>query len=277
MIGDLSLRNVTVQADRPHFRTSDSDSSSAAVSATTPSMFDDCVFRVCPKMSYRARGELKVLEKVISAAKPEHVGGVKRRMKYDACVQRAENEASQNAELLHKAISPTSGEDAQHFPIKYGDVIMLQHRRSGQFVSLHKTPAFVNANNRRVSLKRGATAGHFRIMPRFKVRSVGSTVYSNDEIVLQSVKFETLFLGASGTPRNMLMTAPAAPELQLRVPSVLDALPKYEVNGSLELRSFRPFASLLCDRSGASDSMQCRPIGYILKTSCCAYACANRA
>ena len=38
--------------------------------------------------------------------------------------------------------------------IKYGDVIQLQHRASGLYVSLHKTPAHVNPNNRRVSLKR---------------------------------------------------------------------------------------------------------------------------
>ena len=217
MMGDPSLRNVAVQRD--------------AEDASPPGNYDNCVFRLCSKFSYRARGELKTVEKEIRAAKNQ--AKMRRALNLDLAKQRAANEAAQNAELLGKLQRCEGGA-----PVKYGDVVQLQHLSSGLFLGLHKTPAFVNPNARRVSLKRGATAGQFRIMPRFKVRSVGSVVYADDEVVLQSVKFETLFLGATGTAKNRHISAAASAPLSLRLPSALDVPERFEVNGSMELRSF---------------------------------------
>ena len=55
-------------------------------------------------------------------------------------------------------------------PIRYGDVVFLQHLSSGLFLALHKTPAVVNPGCRRASLKKGSLASAFIIIPRFKVR-----------------------------------------------------------------------------------------------------------
>ena len=91
---------------------------------------------------------------------------------------RAKNESAQNEEALGKLHRGLG------LPIKYGDVVQLKHRKSRLFLGMHKIPAPVNSNHRKVSLKPGSYAAHFRILPRFKVRSMGSLVYANDEIVL---------------------------------------------------------------------------------------------
>jgi hypothetical protein len=105
------------------------------------------------------------------------------------------SEAHQNAEHLEKLIR---GEGTE--PIKYGDVVQLQHVQSGLFVATHKTPAPMNPSCRKVSLKAGSFACQIRILPRFKVRSKGSLVYVDDQIQLQGIKFEFLKLGVSPPP-----------------------------------------------------------------------------
>ena len=140
--------------------------------------------------------------------------------------------------------------------IRYGDLVQLQHLSSGLFVAMHKTPAPLNPNCRRVSLKAGSLAAHFRITPRFKVRSMGSLVYADDQIVLHSVKHDALILGGSSTlppveasptaktqmgPAMKRMAAgPCYPSatLNLRLPRALATTSSGECNGSVELRSF---------------------------------------
>jgi hypothetical protein len=75
--------------------------------------------------------------------------------------------------------------------------LQLQHLNSGLFVSVHKTPAPLNPNCRRASLKPGSLAAQFRVLPRFKTRAVGSLVYANEPVLFRSVKHESLMLGAS--------------------------------------------------------------------------------
>ena len=84
------------------------------------------------------------------------------------------------------------------FPSSIGNSI-IRDFLIGLFVAVHKTPALLNPNCRKVSLKAGSLAAHLRIIPKFKVRSIGSPVYQEDQIVLQSVKHEVLHLGASPT------------------------------------------------------------------------------
>jgi len=94
-------------------------------------------------------------------------------------------------------------------------VVQLQHLTSGHFLALHKTPAPLNPSCRRVSLKPGSLAAHFRIMPRFKMRSVGSLVYADEPVIFRSVKHENLVLGASsaasdlGSPSTLPSTLPS--------------------------------------------------------------------
>jgi hypothetical protein len=86
----------------------------------------------------------------------------------------------------------------------------------------------------------GEFGAHLRILPRFKVRTIGSPVYSDDEVILQSVALEPLVLGCSFRPKDQLWgaTAAEAARFGLRLPQCLRTGPCYEVNGALELRSF---------------------------------------
>jgi hypothetical protein len=60
--------------------------------------------------------------------------------------------------------------------------------RSGLWLTMDKSPALINSICHRVSLDNGegSPAAYFQILPRFKVRSLGSPVYREDEVFLQS-------------------------------------------------------------------------------------------
>jgi hypothetical protein len=103
-------------------------------------------------------------------------------------------ERAQNLEHVEQ-LSKGVGTDV----VKFGDIIQLQHVNSEKFLATHKTPARLNPNCRKVSLKEGSRAANFRIVSRFKVRSLGSIVHAGDQIQLQSVKFPQLRLGVHPT------------------------------------------------------------------------------
>ena len=187
----------------------------------------------------RARTELgkiaKTAQEAKGAAEDEEAAAeeVSRGLGLAGARLRAEKEALQNADQLARVRAGLSQK-----PVKYGDVVQLEHRKSELFVAMHKTPGQVNPSSKRVSLKKGSAASHFRIMPRFKVRSIGSAVYAEDEIVLQSVKFDPMILGGTGNPKNRHPKADFRPEVGVRLPDILRHEPIYEVNGASEMRSF---------------------------------------
>ena len=124
--------------------------------------------------------------------------------------------------------------------LKYGDIIQLEHPRSQTFLLMQKDPADVNPTCHKVSFGSGQAGAHLRILPRFKVRTLGTPVYSEDEFVLQSVALEPLILGCSPRPKDKFwgVTKADAARLELRLPSSLRTGPCFEVNGAFELRSF---------------------------------------
>jgi hypothetical protein len=176
VLGDDSLKTVGVEPDDQ-------------IGSISPRFFEG-VFRICTGLNYRSKTEVGKMNKAIRQAeiKSEAI----KEFNPDLARKREALEAAQNLEQLEKL---SRGEGSEL--IKYGDIISLQHVRSGLFMATHKTPAPLNPNCRKVSLKKGSLASHFRILPRFKVRSKGSVVYADDQIQLQSVKFEYLKLGAS--------------------------------------------------------------------------------
>ena len=178
----------------------------------------------------------------------------------------AASELAQNEEVLEELVKRGSGQHRES--IYYGDTIQLLHLNSDLFLALHKTPAPQNPSRRRVSLKPGSNAAHFRVLPwsrvsfffrsanrslrvkkklpffLFKQRPMGSPVLEDDQIELQSVKYDPIFLGASGTfnpsrvnhqPTN---SCEDHPEFSLRIPSMLRREVTGEVNGAAEVRAF---------------------------------------
>jgi hypothetical protein len=101
---------------------------------------------------------------------------------------------------------------------------------------------------KQVSLKPGSFSAHYRILPRFKVRSIGSLVYGNDDVVFQSVKFEPMVLRGSGAPKDKLLapfvdgggssSSSSSSSSFHRLPASLRSGPRFEVNGAMELNSF---------------------------------------
>mmetsp|Transcript_2615 Transcript_2615/g.3205 ORF Transcript_2615/g.3205 Transcript_2615/m.3205 type:complete len:705 (+) Transcript_2615:139-2253(+) len=175
-LGDPSLRSVGIKPED-------------MTNSMNP-RFIDGVFRICTGLNYRARTEGRKMRKAIKQAGDS--SEYKSEYNPKLAKRRESLEESQNAEHVEQL---SRGEGAEL--IKFGDVIQLQHVSSQLFLATHKTPAPLNPNCRRVSLKHGSLACNFRILPRFKVRSIGSLVYAGDQIQLQSIKFDHLRLGAS--------------------------------------------------------------------------------
>jgi hypothetical protein len=132
--------------------------------------FQNCIFRVCPKLTYRSKVELMSLEReqgTINATKDNEGKEIK------LARDRADIEKKQNLRLLEHLQQGRSNKI-----IKYGDVIQLEHVSSGLFVTAHESAAPVNPHCRRVSLEaEGSNAAHFRILPRW-VALIHSTTLS---------------------------------------------------------------------------------------------------
>ena len=78
-------------------------------------------------------------------------------------------------------------------PPRYNERLLLR-----MILAMKSSPAHSNGNNRRVTLKRGGISCYFKLMPpRESLRVAGSLLYSNDEAILESVKFEGFALAAS--------------------------------------------------------------------------------
>jgi dolichyl-phosphate-mannose--protein O-mannosyl transferase len=82
-------------------------------------------------------------------------------------INREKLERAQNLEHVEQ-LSKGLGTDV----VKFGDIIQLQHVISEKFLATHKTPARLNPNCRKVSLKEGSRAANFRIISRYKVNNL---------------------------------------------------------------------------------------------------------
>ena len=109
-------------------------------------------------------------------------------------------EATQNAENLERLANRTPA--YPHDPVRYGDVVQLQHLSSGLFVGMHKTPAPVNPNCRRVSLKQGSLAAHFRITPRFKVGTFMDLFCVHNQMLLSASMNSSWNDGVTSAPER---------------------------------------------------------------------------
>ena len=146
-------------------------------SGGTPSS-EECAFRVCPKLNYRAKREYSNL---LRTGGPE--GSDK--LAVARVARLVSQEREQNEELLGKVRSVAAGYDTH---LVYGEIIQLEHCRSRRFLGVLKSDAIVNANNRRVALLEKAESDlccYFRVMPHFKARAQGDFVFAGDDVVLE--------------------------------------------------------------------------------------------
>ena len=177
-----------------------------------PFNFYECLFRICPKLSFKAQLEIKSSRKIsrrtslaamsrratragsfdsasqISGSQRDGAssagGGVDReamRAQQELLQNRAEMERRQNAVIMERTLAGSGN------VVQYGSTVMLQHVQSGLFVGAFESSALRDPDCRRVSLSHGDFGCCFRLVPRYKVRSEGSAVYYGDAIVFESV------------------------------------------------------------------------------------------
>ncbi|CAD5116200.1 DgyrCDS5116 [Dimorphilus gyrociliatus] len=83
--------------------------------------------------------------------------------------------------------------------VRYGTIIQLKHTFTEKFVHASTTETSKrDKNNMRVSIEGySAHQAHFRLLPRYKVKSEGEIVQIGDQIVLESVKCNGQYLHSS--------------------------------------------------------------------------------
>ncbi|EQC35631.1 hypothetical protein SDRG_06915 [Saprolegnia diclina VS20] len=150
--------------------------------------FEGCLFRVVPKLTYEAA---KALHKIKDEALD----------KVELLKQQAAAETEANAAVIRHLESSGQG-------IVYGQIVQLQHVLSGKFLtSKAKTLADVDKTSMKVTLQAdGSMKAYFTLLPRYKTRSVGSSVIFHDSVCLARAKYTShvLHLSAAPYPRDAL-------------------------------------------------------------------------
>lgn len=94
-------------------------------------------------------------------------------------------------------------------PLEYGMVIQLWHRQHRQFLRVSpSTNSKLDPANMRVELHPTTSVESFwRIMPTFKIRSIGDLVRAQDEVVLERSTSRGQYIGVSNTSLRSAVTS----------------------------------------------------------------------
>jgi hypothetical protein len=167
---------------------------------------------------------------------------------------RVEQEELNNAQLMKSVIA---GEQAA--VIKYGDIVQLQHVKSGAFLSVLESAAPFDPECRGITLdKKGSSACLFKFMPRFKAQTEGSIVYYSHSLRIESVKQRGYLVHISNIPyspipdwRNSLLPktlqtgkifeANLATEASAKTVFKVSKYARFGPNDALVLRTSAPF------------------------------------
>ncbi|XP_075250138.1 inositol 1,4,5-trisphosphate-gated calcium channel ITPR2-like isoform X3 [Convolutriloba macropyga] len=103
-------------------------------------------------------------------------------------------------------------------PLTYGATIQLQHQFSHRYVHVNtnRTSRTSSSDMMVELLPHSSKSAHFRIMPRYKVKSEGDIVRYDDQIVLESVKSVGQYLKVSSLPLKRLIS-PEAGKLEVNL------------------------------------------------------------
>ena len=169
-----------------------------------PLNFDDFAFRIVPMLNYRQRNELDFAMKEAAARSKATAAGKARRNSVGGDQAEAEalellknrvaGEARGNAETLAEVMQGM-------FPnthVRYGDIVQLQHVKSGGFLSVLEAAAPIDPECRAVVIDpMGSASALFKFMPRFKAQTEGSIVYYTHTLVVESVQQREMRLHTS--------------------------------------------------------------------------------
>ncbi len=138
-------------------------------------------FRICPQLRYDMQRIVAKFEKKSGCADQKSF-----------VEERAEKEKFENALLLKSSFDV----------LRYGQVIQLEHVKSGKFVCCNvKKAALKNKDCLSVGLVGGGGSDlcWFYVLPRFKVHGQGTVVHDNDQIMFQPVKQDGYYLSGSSS------------------------------------------------------------------------------
>ena len=144
--------------------------------ATSGLDFRDFLFAVVDQLSYRALKDLRKRKKLLA----QHGGGAGTSLAVELrnLEERARREREENMQVRSQAR-----------PVRYGDVVQLQHLRTGMYVGVKaKFAAEQQATSRRVELQDGTMASWLTVTPFFSHRKQGELVTFNEMVSLESVK-----------------------------------------------------------------------------------------
>ena len=242
--GDLTLRRCGVQMVP--------EENNERGLPTTSLHFGENVFAILPMMSYRGRAEVRKFNKnalkqkknsVLESGDAKAAGNdtdnideskkAKKRKEKKILDDRAKKEEEDNAELLASTLAGEGG------VIKYGDIVQLLQMETELYVKLHKKTALMDKDCRLITLRHGSPGCHFKLMPLYKTRAIGSPVFYDDEVVFESVLHEGLKLGVSHGKEAMYPSAwKWNGNAKLNLPQILRCEDMTEVNGCPDKVSF---------------------------------------
>lgn len=134
----------------------------------TPRQFERCLWRVYERLSYADKELSKSIRRSTSMTQ----------MEKQSIADQAIKEGERNEEDMKKSIGNS---------LLYGQTVQLQHVATGYFLAAKSSVAKHDKHCLALYLDDGSSACHFRISPRYKVRTDGGQVLVKDEILLASL------------------------------------------------------------------------------------------
>jgi len=169
--------------------------------SSTQQQQQDCVFQVVTRHKYVA---YQLLRDTLTAKGRNLKGKVKQKAKKDKQeLTASELEYIRHLEDMNQSESRENEAEYTHAigkTVSFGDTIQLRHYKSGRYLTVSQAAAKLSNACIRVKLLDGGTEGSwFKVMPRFKMRSEGESVYIGDQLILASRKFDMyLHVSSSG-------------------------------------------------------------------------------
>ena len=200
-----------------------------ALAEEDPANIGQGLFRVFPALGYRVRTELRSREREMKQGARPSFDKEAEDAQLRILESRLDLEEQRNDEVMEEV-----EQGARIDIVKYASVVQLQHVQSGKFLACHKGAAPIDRECRRVSLKHGSLAAHFRLLPRYRAQTEGSSIYYGHSLKLEAVKLEGMFVHVSaGCPFSEL-NDPA----DLTLPSTLREGRTCEINCAPHFTTF---------------------------------------
>ena len=204
-----------------------------------PSNAQECVFRICPQLHYKATEEVATLRNRRRRSSSSTTSAETLEDQLELEKTRAAAEARENEATMRRVSSGFGGGDNDAFAVAlYGSVFQFEHVQTGLFLSAADANAPLDVECHASSLTTGGSSSYWRIKPKYKSRRIGGIVYDGDDWIVESLSVKANYLHVS--TREQIGPLQKPRELLCKQPTV-DLLPYhwYEVNVSTVPTTFK--------------------------------------